>query len=141
MDSSPLLTDPARAWSPFEPSANDPWDLARVAHLHRRAGFCAPWGILKRDLNEGPTASIDRGLTGETGGLDGLPASGHEELMDSMASRISAGGALPRLQAVWLYRMIFTPFPLRERMTLFWHNHFATSNAKVNSTVLMQRQN
>ena len=61
--------------------------------------------------------------------------------MDSMATRIASGGGLPRLQAAWLYRMIFTPFPLRERMTLFWHNHFATSNAKVNSTVLMQRQN
>ena len=37
------------------------------------------------------------------------------------------------LQAIWLYRMIFTPHPLRERMTLFWHNHFATSIAKVQS--------
>jgi uncharacterized protein (DUF1800 family) len=37
--------------------------------------------------------------------------------------------------------MIMTPHPLRERMTLFWHNHFATSNEKVNSPTLMLRQN
>ena len=37
--------------------------------------------------------------------------------------------------------MIFTGHPLRERMTLFWHNHFATSQTKVENAGLMQRQN
>ena len=27
--------------------------------------------------------------------------------------------------------MLYSPHPLREKLTLFWHNHFATSNAKV----------
>jgi uncharacterized protein (DUF1800 family) len=36
---------------------------------------------------------------------------------------------------------ILTPFPLRERMTLFWHNHFATSIAKVKLPALMRDQN
>src|SRR5207244_11243995 len=31
--------------------------------------------------------------------------------------------------------------PLREKLTLFWHNHFATSIAKVRSPELMFRQN
>jgi uncharacterized protein (DUF1800 family) len=31
--------------------------------------------------------------------------------------------------------------PLREKMTLFWHNHFATSATKVQSATLMYRQN
>ena len=31
--------------------------------------------------------------------------------------------------------------PLREKMTLFWHNHFATSLAKVQDPALMFRQN
>ena len=31
--------------------------------------------------------------------------------------------------------------PLRERMTLFWHNHFSTSNNKVRSAALMLEQN
>src|SRR5205085_6764640 len=45
------------------------------------------------------------------------------------------------LRAWWLREMIATPSPLTERMTLFWHNHFATSQQKVRSVQLMYRQN
>ncbi len=31
----------------------------------------------------------------------------------------------------WLFRMLHTRRPLQERMTLFWHNHFATAYLKV----------
>lgn len=41
----------------------------------------------------------------------------------------------------WWYReMIATPSPLTEKMTLFWHNHFATSQQKVRYTKLMYDQ-
>ena len=46
-----------------------------------------------------------------------------------------------RLQAYWMYRLLFDPDPLRETMTLFWHNHFATSNEKVRDEWLMAAQN
>jgi uncharacterized protein (DUF1800 family) len=45
------------------------------------------------------------------------------------------------LRAWWLREMLATPSPLTERMTLFWHNHFATSQQKVRSNQLMYRQN
>ncbi len=41
----------------------------------------------------------------------------------------------------WLYRMAHTPRPLEEKMTLFWHNHFATSAYKVDSARRMWNQN
>jgi uncharacterized protein (DUF1800 family) len=41
----------------------------------------------------------------------------------------------------WMREMIETPAPLRERMTLFWHSHFATSQQKVNGAQGMWRQN
>lgn len=41
----------------------------------------------------------------------------------------------------WLYRMRYTSAPLREKATLFWHGHFATSNQKVNDPYLMWQQN
>jgi uncharacterized protein (DUF1800 family) len=140
--SSPLLDDPDRAWAPFEPSDADPWDLPRVAHLHRRAGFAAPWAVLQRDLAEGLDASVERlldGVPAATSASVTAPAS--DTLFDGMAAQLAPSASLARLQGIWLYRMIFTTHPLRERMTLFWHNHFATSNAKVNDTALMQRQN
>jgi uncharacterized protein (DUF1800 family) len=37
--------------------------------------------------------------------------------------------------------MLYTPHPLQERMTLFWHDHFATSVAKVGRLEPMFRQN
>lgn len=40
----------------------------------------------------------------------------------------------------WVREMIETRTPLRERMTLFWHNHFATSQQKVNRSQAMWRQ-
>jgi uncharacterized protein (DUF1800 family) len=45
------------------------------------------------------------------------------------------------LRAWWLREMLLTPSPLTERMTLFWHNHFATSQQKVRAGQLMYRQN
>jgi uncharacterized protein (DUF1800 family) len=46
-----------------------------------------------------------------------------------------------RLQAWWLYRILFSPDPLTERLTLLWHNHFATSQLKVDDVAVMRRQN
>lgn len=37
--------------------------------------------------------------------------------------------------------MMFSPDPLTERLALMWHNHFATSNRKVNDLSLMRQQN
>ncbi len=141
MAGSSLLNDPARAWAPFEPGPGAPWDLPRVAHLHRRAGFAAPWATLQRDLRDGPGPSLDRVLNGEPQAADGRPSSEFDDLADEMARQLAPAASLTRLQAIWLYRMIFTAHPLRERMTLFWHNHFATSQVKVQNGALMQRQN
>ncbi len=44
-------------------------------------------------------------------------------------------------QAWWFRRMLQTQAPLREKMTLFWHDHFATSIQKVKQPVLLVRQN
>jgi hypothetical protein len=41
--------------------------------------------------------------------------------------------SIGRVQYLWLYRMILTPHPLAERMTLAWHGHFATGQQKVDN--------
>src|SRR5436190_73747 len=33
--------DPKGLWAPYAPGDEAPWDLRRVVHLHRRAGFAA----------------------------------------------------------------------------------------------------
>src|SRR5260370_36543666 len=44
------------------------------------------------------------------------------------------------MRAWWLHRMLYSPHPLREKLTLFWHNHFAARNAKVQSARFMLGQ-
>lgn len=126
-------------WQPYIPDDNVPWDLRRVAHLHRRAGFAAPWDVLQRDLRDGPHAAIDRLLAGK------LPLASTPDDFASLAATIGdaavASGNIYRLKAWWMYRMLFSPDPLGERLTLVWHNHFATSNRKVQDVGMMRRQN
>ena len=45
------------------------------------------------------------------------------------------------LKTWWMREMIETTAPLRERMTLFWHGHFSTSQQKVSRSQAMWRQN
>jgi uncharacterized protein (DUF1800 family) len=45
------------------------------------------------------------------------------------------------LRAWWTAEMLSTPTPLTEKMTLFWHSHFATSQQKVRVAYPMYRQN
>jgi uncharacterized protein (DUF1800 family) len=44
------------------------------------------------------------------------------------------------IKAWWLREMVESPTPLAERMTLFWHNHFATSQQKVGRSMGMWNQ-
>jgi uncharacterized protein (DUF1800 family) len=45
------------------------------------------------------------------------------------------------MRAWWVQEMLATPSPLTERMTLFWHNHFVSSQQKVRAARLMYAQN
>jgi uncharacterized protein (DUF1800 family) len=45
------------------------------------------------------------------------------------------------LRAWWVQEMLVTPSPLTERMALFWHSHFVSSQQKVRVARLMYGQN
>jgi len=57
------------------------------------------------------------------------------------AYRARERAALVDLRGWWMTEMRETPSPLTERMTLFWHNHFATGVQKVRDPRLMYAQN
>ena len=46
-----------------------------------------------------------------------------------------------RLGVWWGERMLTTPRPLEEKLTLFWHGHFATGANKVRDARMMRQQN
>ncbi len=125
-------------WTPYSPDSSQPWDRRRVVHLHRRAVFGACRSEIDRDLADGPDKSITRLLTGE--GRAGVPE-GFADLAQVIGQSAVDSGTPERLKAWWLYRCLFSPQPLVERLTLMWHNHFATSNLKVSDLRLMKQQN
>jgi Protein of unknown function (DUF1800) len=131
-----VMGDP---WAPYEPGRDDLWDLRRVVHLHRRAGFSATWEELRRDLADGPQAAVDR-LLGGTARSCGVPVD-FDRIAGLLAERALAAPEPSRLKGWWVYRMLFGPDPLGERLTLMWHDHFATSNLKVDDLAAMHRQN
>lgn len=107
----------------------------RLAHLLRRAAFGASpkeWAFYSR-----------LGLAGTTDYL--LHPEKVEDSMGKMQNDI--GGDFVDFEEFWsirnwwLYRMAHTARPLEEKMTLFWHNHFATSAYKVDSAKRMWNQN
>src|SRR5579864_8387772 len=136
MSDKPRLADAGPSWAPFAPTTETPWDLRRVVHLHRRAGFAATWKELRRDLADGPGPSVARPLDGRAR-AEGL-AEDFEEIALALARDAESA---PHLKAAWIYRMYGGPDPLGERLTVLWHNHFATSNEKVRDLAAMRRQN
>ncbi len=136
---TPDSRDRESPWAPYRPAADVPWDLRRVVHLHRRAGFAAPWDLICRDVKDGPESSVNRVLSGQ---VRTDPAADEFESRSSVLADAAAGSADPnRLKAWWLWRMLHTPDPLGERLTLLWHDYFATSNVKVKDLAAMRQQN
>lgn len=126
-------------WQRWKPGPDQPWDLRRVVHLHRRAAFAPIWQEIQRDLEDGPTAAIDRLLAGECR-MQGVPGE-FDEMSAVIANAAVGSGSSNRLKAWWMYRLLFSPDPLGEKLTLLWHNHFATSNLKIDDLAAMRAQN
>ncbi len=100
------------------------WNAANAAHLHRRAGF----GVTPKKLEQ----ALDKGFEKTLAGLlkpdkpQGKPSK-------------KTFNDLWRMQTWWLDRMVKGGHPLSDRMALFWHNHFATANSKVQNLKWMHR--
>ena len=131
-----MRIDPKTAWQPYTPRADSPWDRKKVGHLYRRAGFGATAAELAAGVTDGHAKTLDRIISGAPEADDFTRTS------DFMASERSmpVGAPQGRLSAWWLDRMLKTRHPLREKITLFWHDHFATSNAKVQNARFMLAQ-
>jgi uncharacterized protein (DUF1800 family) len=126
--------DPHWAWEPYQPSAKSPWSIQTVGHLYRRAAFGATWPELQAGLAAGPEKMLDHLLKGGPG-LEAF-----EGEITKRAEILAKANNNQQVRTWWLYRMLYSPHPLREKLTLFWHNHFATSNAKVQNAGYMLGQ-
>jgi uncharacterized protein (DUF1800 family) len=126
--------DPRWAWDAYHPSDKAPWDLRQVGHLYRRASFGANLETLESGLRVGPEKAVEA-LMKPGPGLDEF-----DQRMAPLADAIARGNNPVQMRAWWVARMLSSPYPLQEKITLFWHNHFATSNAKVQNPRFMLGQ-
>jgi uncharacterized protein (DUF1800 family) len=106
-----------------------------IAHLYRRAGFGLSATDLKTATDKGFAACVDEFLHPEKI-KDPL-----EDRLKEMQGEVFDLTVIEDAQAWWLYRMIHTQRALEEKMTLFWHMHFATGNGKVDRPAFMVQQN
>jgi uncharacterized protein (DUF1800 family) len=126
--------DPRWAWEPYRPTEKEPWDLRKAGHLYRRGAFGADWTELQAAVQAGPETAVEKLLAG------GTETEQFEKETAERLPSIIRGNNGNQARAWWLYRMLYTPHPLREKLTLFWHNHFATSNTKVQNAGFMLGQ-
>ncbi len=137
------------------------WSPALAAHLFARAGFgctpqeanaaaARPLAEVVDELLDFTEATPDFGepdwATGPEAAQRPDPAamkalSEEERQQRQREQRREHARQIQELRAWWLYRMRYSTRPLQEKLTLFWHGHFATSMEKVRSPYAMWRQN
>ena len=122
-------------FEPWSPIGQDVFDTRKAAHLLRRAGFGGTAEQVSRAVADGLEATVE--------GLFDEAADEEKEFgrtFEAIAGPFIDFDEVDQLRAWWVYRMVRTRVPLREKLTLFWHGHFATGFEKVNDARLMARQ-
>ncbi len=136
-----------------EEAAAVPMGYADARHLLARTGFGPTdaeirlYAAMSRDegvdhlLREARTraATPPTAFASDTGALRLPPRNAPEEERKAYRREQVREGL--ELRAWWMQEMCLTPSPLTERMTLFWHNHFTSSQQKVRIARLMYTQN
>src|SRR4051794_10988206 len=108
---------------------------SQIAHLLRRAGFGATEPELELYSSLGFAGAVDRLLNPEQ-----VDDSATDQLLTPLTDKLGDRKQIEASKFWWLNRMLYTQRPLQEKMSLFWHNHFATANTKVSNSVLMLQQ-
>ena len=131
-------------------------DLPRsdVAHLLRRTGFGARPEVVDDLTAVGYEAAVDQVLADLDATVDagaeavapptfdtaGYLAGIRGDEAAQRAAQAQAGEESRALVAWWVRRMVASDRPVREKLTFLWHDHFATSLAKVKIAELMHLQ-
>lgn len=147
-----LLLVVAMAPASAQPQAAAPMGFDDARHLLNRTSFAAQVSEINEFGKLTRAEAVDR-LLAETRRQASYPPPAwsqtyerayrpemtQEERMKANRRELVERGL--ELRTWWVAEMLSTPSPFTERMTLFWHNHFATSQQKSRSATLMYRQN
>ncbi len=138
------------------------WNQETAAHLLNRAAFGGTPAEIEAARNKGMAAAVRDLVDVSTEAAHAPPpplwarprniraerlqikmAKDHGQNFQEKARGVRAmqGENLLDLRRWWFDRMMNGPAPLLEKMTLFWHGHFATSAQKVRDAYWMWLQN
>jgi len=146
----------ALALGGLKPLPLDAWDHAKARHLLARAGFGGTAEEVAQLHAMGVHRAVEFLVDYAEQPILALPFDvrlaerprPEDRLRDAKAQtdvRISRAmleeEQIRRLRAWWFERMIRSQRPLQEKLTLFWHGHFATEYRTVRSSYAMYRQN
>ena len=112
-------------------------ESSSIPHLLRRAGFGADPDELAMYERMGFDTVVNHLVNYQT--IDNSMVAARPYIV--LSYKNSQYDDLDTIQWWWLNRMVNTQRPLEEKMTLFWHNHFATAFSKVDNPYLMYVQN
>src|SRR6266581_2754321 len=145
----------------FTPLSPQQWNYETAAHLLNRAGFGGTPAEIEAGYRKGLDAAV-RDLVDVSDDFANVPPPAWarprniRKIRTEMRSKKSSpkerkerkrefhdmeGENILDLRRWWLERMLTSPAPLLEKMTLFWHGHFATSVQKVRDGYWMWLQN
>ena len=145
----------------FTPLSARQWNYETAAHLLNRAGFGGTPAEIESAYGKGLDAAardlVD--VSDESADVP-PPAWAHPRTIGKIRTQMRSkkishkerrerkrafhdmeGENILDLRRWWLERMLRSPAPLLEKMTLFWHGHFATSVQKVRDGYWMWLQN
>ncbi len=144
----------------LKPLSADRWNYTTAAHLLNRAGFGGPPAAVDKLAGLGLEQSVALLVDYEkfpdpTPDPDwAKPDPDHQKKLQEMRQAPEEQRRqmqreeqqlerqrMLELRGWWLQRMAQGPRPFQEKMTLFWHGHFATSVEKVRNAYYMWRQN
>lgn len=140
----------------LKPLAGGAWDYEKARHLLFRAGFGGPPDEVARLHKMGLFAAVDYmvdyHLQPEPAGwFDAFPhlrtARYEKHLNASQRAELDQSRVTfrqdqhHRMRRAWLQRMVETERPLQEKLTLFWHGHFACSFLAGEDSYAMWQQN
>ena len=104
----------------------------QMMHVLRRAGFGARPDEVDDYSRRGLSETVD-----ELVDYTRIPDDVDEKIGTPGYAGTTSNGAFSPSTVIndarqrWLFRMLHSRRPLQEKMTLFWHNHFATAYSKV----------
>ena len=107
----------------------------QIEHLLRRAGFGARPDELDTYGQMSIAQAVDALVNYERVAIDVDSFIGKTGYVNvTTRGQFAPQSTIVDSRQRWLFRMVHTDRPLQEKMTLFWHNHFATGYNKIAGT-------